>query len=75
MGIGWGNITHIGWGVRFDLGAHFLGRADVDYTLSNRLKTAFSVTEADINKEEQRAEDDIGELIYPEVSLSIHYGW
>jgi len=75
VGIGWGNIAHKGWGVRFDLGAHFLGRADVDYTLSNRLKTAFRVTEADINKEEQRAEDDIGELIYPEVSLSIHYGW
>lgn len=75
VGIGWGNIATKGWGFRFDLGAYFLGKPNVNYTISDRLKTTFGITEADITKEEKRAEDDIGEVIYPEVSLAISYGW
>jgi len=70
LGIGWGSAVPKGWGFRFDLGAWFLGKPDI--SLSDRSGTASA---ADLRKEEQKARDDIGDIIYPNVSLAVSYGW
>lgn len=75
LGIGWGQVASSGWGFRFDVGAHFLGKPDVTYTINRSNPILSSVSDADIHKEEQRAQDDIGDVIYPEVSLAISYSW
>lgn len=83
FGIGWGSTVPEGWGMRFDIGAYLLGKADVTYTVTGNARTQLdaaatligSTGDAEIAKEEQKARDDIGDVIYPNISLSISYGW
>ncbi len=83
LGIGWGQVAPKGWGFRFDLGAHFLGKPNVDLNVTGNARTQLnaaaaligSTGDAEIAREEQNARDRIGDVIYPEVSLAVTYGW
>lgn len=77
IGIGWGQYQPQGWGIRLDVGAHFLGKPDVNLSVDqNKLPAgAPTVSQADIQQEEQKARNDIGDVIYPELSLTVTYGW
>ncbi|SIO17503.1 hypothetical protein SAMN05443662_1655 [Sulfurivirga caldicuralii] len=79
LGIGWGNAAPKGWGFRFDLGAWFLGKADVSLSASNTVRTAIQAQgkdpDTEIRKEEQKARNDIGDVVYPNVSIAVSYGW
>lgn len=80
LGIGWGNAAPKGWGFRFDLGAWFLGKPDVSLSASQRVRNIIDAvpgTDAntEIRKEEQKAKNDIGDVVYPNVSIAVSYGW
>ena len=74
IGIGWGQYQPEGWGIRLDLGAHFLGKPDVHLSVDNT-KLPAPVNDTAVREEEQKARNDIGDVIYPELSLTVTYGW
>ena len=77
LGIGWGRTAPEGFGFRFDIGAHFLGKPSITYEYRGNNPTVKAALDAtgDLEKEAQNAENDIGDVVYPEVSLTISYGW
>ncbi len=70
FGIGWGRAGAKGWGFAVDIGAWYLGKADVSFSDSSG-----TVSQSDLRKEEQKARNDIGEVWYPNLSITVKYGF
>ena len=70
IGIGWGRAGAKGWGFAMDIGAWYLGKADISLSAPQP-----PVSDADLRKEEQKARNDIGEVWYPNLSITVKYGF
>ncbi|HUP90102.1 MAG TPA: hypothetical protein VM100_12145 [Longimicrobiales bacterium] len=78
--IGFGRTSKSGFGISFDIGAAALKDGQVEITdwtcQSGTTNCKSTISQADIDAEEQKIEDDFGTFfkIHPILSLSVHIG-
>lgn len=79
--IGFGRTSKSGFGISLDVGAAALGEGQVEITdwtcQSGTTNCKSTISQADIDAEEQKIEDDFGTFfkIHPILSLSVHIGF
>ncbi len=79
IGIGWGRTGAKGWGFAVDIGAWYLGKSDVNLDVSQNIRNQAALAgyniDQDIADEERKARNDIGEVWYPNLSITVKYGF
>ena len=78
LGIGWGNDTREkGWGLSLDVGAMYHGtpQSNLDVVINSAVTAVDAAAiKADVAKESQRHQDDIGDFkFYPVIMVGLNY--